>query len=239
MLPRAYPEQAPNPARLVETHMNLARKLAWHMHGRIGRRVEIDDLLQVAYMGLIDAAGRYAPQPGVAFAAYATIRIRGALVDHLRNLAGQNRSAMEMQARIRASERRLQQDLMRMPTEAELAADLGLTPSQFAQWRLELDSGQATSLDEVYTDHSLMFRDTAPGAEDRLAQDMLKRQLRDAVARLPEREALVLQLYYVEELNVYEIGEVLAVTTGRVSQIKKAAVERLRRMIAEAEQVSA
>lgn len=239
MLPRAYPEQAPSPARLVESHMNLARKLAWHMHGRIGRRVEIDDLLQVAYMGLIDAAGRYVPQPGVAFSAYAAIRIRGALVDHLRNLAGQNRSAMEMQGRIRASERRLQQELMRMPTDAELAADLGLSPSEFGQWRLELDSAQATSLDEVYTDHSMIFRDTAPGAEDRLAQEMLKRQLRDAVARLPEREAMVLQLYYVEELNVYEIAEVLKVTTGRVSQIKKAAVERLRRLIAEAEEVTA
>lgn len=235
MLPRAYPEQAPSPARLVESHMNLARKLAWHIHGRVGRRVEIDDLLQAAYIGLIDAAGRYVPQPGVAFAAYAAIRIRGALMDHLRDLAGQNRAALDMQGRLRAAERRLEQQLMRAPTATELATEMGMGAEELARWQMELDAGQSHSLDEVYTDHSLLFRDATPGAEDRLAQKMLQRQLRDAVARLPEREAMVLQLYYVEELNVYEIAEVLKVTTGRVSQIKKAAVERLRAFIAEAE----
>jgi RNA polymerase sigma factor for flagellar operon FliA len=77
----------------------------------------------------------------------------------------------------------------------------------------------------------MLFRDHAPSAEDRLTQDRMKRLLAQAIGNLPEREAMVLQLYYVEELNVYEIAEVLKVTTGRVSQIKKAAVERLRTMI--------
>lgn len=106
-----------------------------------------------------------------------------------------------------------------------------MTPEALAHWRSEIDSGRHQSIDDVYTDHSMLFRDQAPSAEDRLTEDRMKRMLAQAIARLPEREAMVLQLYYVEELNVYEIGEVLKVTTGRVSQIKKAAVERLRGML--------
>jgi len=233
MLPRAYRETSQSPDKLVETHLNLARRIAWHIHGRVGKRVEIDDLLQVAYMGLMDAAQRYVVQPGTPFSAYAGIRIRGALMDHLRALSGQTRGAHQMQSKIRAVEHRLEQGLMRRASDAEIAADMGLTPDELAHWRMEFDMHQQKSLDEVYTDHSMIFRDRAPSAEDNLAHDMLKRQLRDGVASLPEREALVLQLYFVEELNVYEIAEVLKVTTGRVSQIKKAAVGRLRQILQE------
>lgn len=234
MLPRAYPKQGMTPEALAESHLDLARKIAWHIHGRVGQRVEIEDLLQVAHIGLVEAAGRYVPQPGVPFAAYAAIRIRGALIDHLRQLAGQARGALQMQARLRKAVRKLEQLLMRRPDEAELAAELGLSPSELGQWRLEMDAAQTTSLDEVYSDHSLIFGDSAPGVEDLLEQGAMKRLLRDALTRLPEREALVLQLYFVEEANVYEIAEMLKVTTGRVSQIKKAAVERLRKFVAEA-----
>lgn len=231
MLPRAYRETSQSPDKLVETHLNLARRIAWHIHGRVGRRVEIDDLLQVAYMGLMDAAQRYVAQPGTPFSAYAGVRIRGALMDHLRALAGQARSTHQMHAKIRAAENRLEQSLMRRPTEAEVAVDLSITPDDLAHWRMELDMRQPRSLDEIYTDHSLVFRDQTPSAEDTLAHAVLKRQLRDGIATLPEREALVLQLYFVEELNVYEIAEVLKVTTGRVSQIKKSAIGRLQRFM--------
>jgi RNA polymerase sigma factor for flagellar operon FliA len=237
MLPRAYRETAQTPERLVEAHLNLARRIAWHTHGRVGKRVEIDDLLQVAYMGLMDAARRYVVQPGSPFSAYAGIRIRGALMDHLRALAGQARGTLQMQSKIRAAEQRLEQSLMRRPGEAEIAEEMKLTPDELAHWRMEFDVNQQKSLDEVYTDHSLIFRDRAPSAEDNLAQEILKRHLREGVASLPEREALVLQLYFVEELNVYEIAEVLKVSTGRVSQIKKSAVDRLRRILVEKEVV--
>lgn len=235
MLPRSYPEQSPNPEKLVAGHMNLARRIAWHVHGRVGARIEIDDLLQVAYLGLMDAAQRYVAQPGTPFAAYAGIRIRGALMDHLREQSHYARATLQMLSRIRTTEHQLEQTLMRHPDEAELAQALSITPSELNKWRREIDAGQTRSLDELYSDHSMVFRDKALTAEDMLSQENLKTQLRDAIAVLPEREALVLQLYYVEELNVYEIAEVLKVTTGRVSQIKKAAIERLRRTIAEAD----
>lgn len=233
MLQRSYRESTLEPDRLIETHLNLARRIAWQIHGRVGRRVEIDDLLQVAYTGLMDAARRYVAQPGIGFSSYAAIRIRGALIDHLRSMAGQGRGTLRMMARLRAAEQKLEQALMRQPSDPEIAEEMGVTLAELSRLRMDRDAGQETSLDEIYSDHSSFFRDTAPTAEDKLTQDAMKIQLRNAIASLPEREALVLQLYYVEELNVYEIAEVLKVTTGRVSQIKKAAVERLKVFMAD------
>ncbi|MCH8467900.1 MAG: sigma-70 family RNA polymerase sigma factor [Roseinatronobacter sp.] len=124
---------------------------------------------------------------------------------------------------------------MLKPTEAEIAAELQLSPDELARWRGEIDSGSVASIDDIYTDHSIMFRDQSPDIEDKLTLSARKVMLKDAIAALPEREALVLQLYYVEELNVYEVAAVLGVTTGRVSQIKKAAMERLRKLMDVAE----
>jgi RNA polymerase sigma factor FliA len=235
MLPRAYPDNALCPDKLVASHYDLARKIAWHVHGRVGRRVEIDDLLQVAYLGLLDAARRYLVKTDIPFAAYASIRIRGALMDHLRGLAGMARGALRMQSQLRGTETRLEQSLQRQPTEAEIAADLQITIEELARWRTEIDNGSVTSIDEVYSDHSILFRDNSPDIEDKLTLTTRKKMLETAVKALPEREALVLQLYYVEELNVYEVGAVLGVTTGRVSQIKKSALERLRKLMEKAE----
>jgi RNA polymerase sigma factor FliA len=235
MMPRAYPDNALCPDKLVASHYDLARKIAWHIHGRVGRRVEIDDLLQVAYLGLLDAARRYAVKTDIPFAAYASIRIRGALMDHLRGLAGMARGALRMQSRLRSTEQRLEQSLQRQPTAAEIAADLQISSEELARWRTEIDNGSVTSIDEVYSDHSILFRDNTPDIEEKLTLSARKRMLEVAVKALPEREALVLQLYYVEELNVYEVGAVLGVTTGRVSQIKKSALERLRALMEKAE----
>ena len=232
LIARGYAEQAPNPDKLVDSHMNLVRKIAWYMHGRVGRMVEIDDLLQVGYIGLVDASRRYVPRPGVSFAAYAKIRIRGAIVDHLRANASLCRATLAMQQKMREASNRLEQELSRSPTAPELAEVLGLTTAEVQDWQAEFASSQTRSLDEVYSDHSILFQDTAVSAEDKIQQDELKGLLRLALGDLPQREALVLQLYYVEELNIYEIADILGVTTGRVSQIKKAAVERLRDGIA-------
>jgi len=231
MLPRAYPETATNPDKLVEDHYDLARKIAWHVHGRVGKRVEIDDLLQVAYLGLLDAARRYVAKPNTPFAAYASIRIRGAVTDHLRGLAGMTRGILRLQAQLRQAEQRLEQSLLRSPTETEIAAELDLSLEDLARARADIDNGSITSIDDVYTDHSILFRDHSPDMEDRLTLASRKRMLTKAISELPEREALVLQLYYVEELNVYEVGAVLNVSTGRVSQIKKSAMERLRKLM--------
>lgn len=233
LIAKGYAEQAPSPDKLVATHMNLVRKIAWHMHGRVGRMIEIDDLLQVGYIGLVDASQRYTPKPGVSFSAYAKIRIRGSIVDYLRANSSMCRASIAMHQKVKAATGQLEQELHRAPTGPELAERLEIPIQELQGWQSQFATQQPKSLDEVYSDHSDLFRDNTANAEDLYQQDELKSLLRDALGDLPEREALVLQLYYVEELNIYEIAEILGVTTGRVSQIKKSAVERLRKSIAE------
>lgn len=236
MLARRYAEQTPSPERLIQSHMDLVRKIAWHLHGRVGRMAEIDDMLQVGYMGLVDAAQRYTPRQGATFAAYAAIRIRGSIIDFLRSSSSLCRATIVMQQKMRAATLKLEQQLMRAPEKTELAEEMGITVSELEDWQTQFGASQIKSLDEVYTDHSMLFSDAGRSVEDKMQHDEMRRLLRRALERLPEREALVLQLYFVEELNVYEIAEILGVTTGRVSQIKKAAVGRLRESIAEMEE---
>lgn len=237
ILTKGYAEQTPSPDKLVKEHMHIVRKIAWHMFGRVGRMVEIDDLLQVGYLGLIDASRRYQPKVGASFASYAAIRVRGSIVDFLRDNASVCRSTIVMQQKARAATAKLEQQLMRAPEKEEVAAELGISIVEFEEWENRFAASQVKSLDELYTDQSRLFSDQKTrSAEDHIQQTQMKKLLRRALGQLPEREALLLQLYYVQELNVYEIGEVLGVTTGRVSQIKKAAVERLRKFIAEMEE---
>jgi len=115
----------------------------------------------------------------------------------------------------------------------ELAIHMEMDQSELESWQARFQASKVKSLDEVYTDHSLLFQDVTPSPEEATHMAQLRRMLKTAISRLPEREALVLQLYYVEELNVYEVAAILGVTTGRVSQIKRAAIERAHSLIME------
>ena len=230
--PNRYAEQTPDADRLVAEHLPLVQRIAWHYGGRIGHFAEIEELMQAGYLGLVDASQRYSLREGVTFAAYAAIRIRGSIVDFLRRNSNLCRATIEKRREIKRAEMSLEQKLGRTPERPEIAAALGLDMAELQEIETRLQVNQLQSLDEVYTDHSPLFAQTDGGAEEALERAELKEILRDALADLPEREALVLQLYFVEEMNVYEVAAVLEVTTGRVSQIKKAAIGRLREKIA-------
>jgi RNA polymerase sigma factor for flagellar operon FliA len=229
--PTAYAEQKNNPDKLVEDHIQLVRRLAWHFHGRTGRFAEVDDLLQAGYLGLVDASQSYTAQEGVTFAAYAAIRIRGSIIDFLRRNSNQCRTTISMKQKVRKAQQSLENQLGRAPEASEVAKHLEMDLQEYSEWQSRFEANHVQSLDEIYTDHSILFKDQNPSPEDSTHQSQMKAQLRLALEKLPEREALVLQLYYVEELNVYEVAAILGVTTGRVSQIKKAAIERLRAFI--------
>lgn len=229
--PLRYAEQQPSPTNLVEGHLSLVQRLAWHFYGRVSRYVEIDDLLQAGYVGLVGAAQRYTACDGVSFSAYAAIRVRGAIIDHLRSNSNLCRNTISMRKKVEQARRDLSQELGREPETLELAEKLKMPPEDLLNWENRFQVNQVQSLDEIYTDHSILFSDTQGTAEDDLERTQLKVILKESIGELPERSALVLQLYYVEELNVYEIAAILEVSTGRVSQIKKAAVEQLRDII--------
>ena len=228
---KAYSETPKNINGLIENNMGLVRKIAWHMHGRVKSAVEIEDLIQIGMYGLVTAAQNYVVKEGVSFASYAGIRIRGEIVDHLRRNSNLCRTTIQMQQKYNASFEKLSRQLQREPKNSEIAKDMGLEASELDNWEQAFAANTHQSLDSVYDEFSIWFASNDQSPEDELSDTELRENLVEALKTLPEREAMLVQLYYVEELNVYEIAEVLEITTGRVSQIKKSAISRLREFI--------
>ena len=228
---RTYSDTSKNINALIENNMGLVRKIAWHMHGRVKSAVEIEDLIQIGMYGLVTAAQNYVVKEGVSFASYAGIRIRGEIVDHLRRNSNLCRTTIQMQQKYNASLEKLSRQLQREPKNAEIAKDMGLEESELDNWEQAFAANTHQSLDSVYDEFSIWFASNDQSPEDELSDTELRENLVEALKTLPEREAMLVQLYYVEELNVYEIAEVLEITTGRVSQIKKSAISRLREFI--------
>ena len=227
----SYPEQQPNVESLIVDNMNLVKKIAWHMHGRVRAAMEIEDLMQIGYYGLVTAAQKYSPKEGATFASYAVLRIRGAIVDHLRKSSNLCRTTIQMQQKQKKAVESLLGSLQREPLPSEIAEKMGLELNEYREWEKAFNANVHQSLDEVYDEYSMWFvsKDNTP--EENLDRSQLKSILTEALKGLPEKEAMVIQLYYVEELNVYEIAKVMEITTGRVSQIKKSAVSLLRSFI--------
>ncbi len=226
-----YPEQQPNVERLIVDNMNLVKKIAWHMHGRVRAAIEIEDLMQIGYYGLVTAAQKYSPKEGATFVSYAVLRIRGAIVDHLRKSSNLCRTTIQMQQKAKKVEEVLRSSLQRNPTPAEMAEKMGIELNEYREWEKAFNANIHQSLDEVYDEYSMWFVSKENTPEENLDRNQLKTILTTGLKDLPEKEAMVIQLYYVEELNVYEIAEVMEITTGRVSQIKKSAISLLRNHI--------
>lgn len=178
-------------------------------------------------VALVEAAQGYEDR-GHAFATYASVRIRGSMIDLVRRNATICRSAIARRRELAAVRARLEQSLARAPEPAEMAEAMGLPAEEY---RRLIDATAAIthdSLDEVYSEHSLWFADDGEGADTLLERKDAQAAVAAAIATLPEREQQVLQLYFVEELNLEEIGAVLGVGAARICQIKKAALDRMR-----------
>ncbi len=217
---------------LARQHMGLVRRIAWHVHGRVSTAIEVEDLIQIGMVALVEAANGYEDR-GHAFSTYASMRVRGAMIDHLRRHAAMCRSAMGKRRELEAARGKLARRLGREPSEAELSADMGLAPAAFRQLADETAAVRHQSMDEVYSDQSMWFADAGERADQGLERDALKRALAGHISSLAEREATVLQLYFVEELNLEEIGQVMGVGAARICQIKKAALDKLRKALAD------
>jgi len=224
--PRAAPEQ------LVRAHMQLVRKIAWHVHARVASSIEIEDLAQIGMIALVEAANAFEDR-GHAFSTYATMRIRGAMIDHLRKNATICRSAMVRRRELAAARGALEGRLGRSPTEAEMAEQMGLDAASYRELVDEVQSVHHESIDEVYSDHSMWFADVEDRADQALEREGLKSAIAEAIRTLPERDAMVLQLYFVEEMNLDEIGQTLGVGAARICQIKKAALDKVRKNLAD------
>ncbi|PZO81146.1 MAG: FliA/WhiG family RNA polymerase sigma factor [Sphingomonas hengshuiensis] len=216
---------------IVRRHLPLVRRIAWHVHGHMSTMVDVEDLVQVGLVALVEAVPGFEDRGTVTFEQYLATRLRGAMIDELRRQATISRGAMKRRRDYAKAVSTLTVELGRAPVPAEIADRLGVPPGRLRVDYADVQSVQFDSIDDVYTDEAPWFMDDGPDAFEALAEGELRDTLIAAIAALPTREALVIQLYYVEELNLEEIGQVLGVGAARICQIKKTAHEKLKRAL--------
>ena len=225
---------APAPRDLVEDRvrrfMPLVRRTAWHVHGMGRDGIEVDDLIQAGLLALTECARRHGPAPDDGFAAYAKVRVRGAMIDMVRRNAPDSRGSMQRRQIYDAAVARLTGLNGRAPTIAELCAELDCDEETLRA--VEQGQTRLVTIDETLADGSAALVDDAPDAFTQLAALDDNARLAEAVADLPERLQLVLQLFFVEELNLTEIAAVLEVSVPRVHQLRSQALDKLRMALA-------
>ncbi|NNM63051.1 MAG: RNA polymerase sigma factor FliA [Burkholderiales bacterium] len=231
MTPVSYTPAEPREERLAR-HLPMVRRIAGQMAAQLPASVDIADLEQAGMIGLWDALERGVEQSPAQFGAYAAIRIRGAIYDELRRQDWLPRRSRTQERSIQKSIQALTQRLRRPPEDVEIAAHLGWALAEYhavlAQSSLQLvyledmASGEGLDFTERHADTSIAQPDVS------LQDEQLERDLQGAIQELPERERLILSLYYQEDLQLKEIGQVLEVSESRVSQLMKQAVMRLR-----------
>lgn len=231
------PTAAERDALLLE-HLPTVRYLARRIHERLPQHVELDDLVSAGVVGLIDAFSKFDHTKKVQFKSYAQFRIRGAILDSLRTLDWSPRELRRKGRAVEEAIRAVTQRLGRVPSEQEIATEMGLSLGDYQQLLGELKGLEIGSLHMERTedsgDEELAY---IPGSPDedplfRCLQGEMKQRLVDAIEELPEKERMVLTLYYYEELTMKEIGMTLGVVESRVSQIHSSAVVRLRASLA-------
>lgn len=220
-----------NRESVVQQYYPTVRRQALSLQVRLPAGVDIDDLIQAGLEGLLDALGRFDPQAGVAFSTFAHQRIRGAMIDELRSRDWLPRSVRRTAREIEAVVQKLQQQLGRAPEEREIAAQLNMELEEYRKVLLDTNNGLVLSYDDVVTDHEeAQFgeNDDQWSPAEALFSRERKELIAHAIAALPEKEKLVMALYYQEELNLKEIGAVLDVSESRVSQLHSQAIKRIR-----------
>lgn len=221
---------------LIRQHAPMVRRIAQHMIARLPANVEMDDLVQVGMIGLADALSRYEASQGAQFETFAMQRIRGAMLDELRDTDWMSRSSRKGQKDIESAIARLEQQLGRAPREAEIAQAMGMGLEEYQSLLARARGTQLLYLEDVSGEDE----DGGSGFLDRHVSDdqadpfallrdqRLRRALVAAIGQLPEREQMVMSMYYEHEMNLKEIAAVLDVTESRVSQLHSQAIARLR-----------
>jgi RNA polymerase sigma factor for flagellar operon FliA len=223
---------------MVARHAPMVRRLALRLLARLPASVELDDLVQAGMMGLLDAVRRYREVPTAQFETYATQRVRGAMLDELRGNDWIPRGVRERSRRIEQAIHALGNRLARAPTETEVAQEMGVSLGEYHTLLQESHGSQLLYLDDLGGDHEQFLTQQSDGdpihvqeTDDPLAALMakgLRGALTAAIEKLPEREKLLLSLYYEQGLNLKEIGLVLNVGEARVCQLRSQAISRLR-----------
>ncbi len=215
---------------LVQTHTPLVKRIAHHLIGRLPTSVMADDMIQAGMLGLLDAARRYDTGQGASFETYATLRIRGAMIDELRRNdwapKSVHRKARNLSAAVQVVENRTGRDAR----DEEIIAEMGISSEEYHKILRDSCNSKIFNFDDLGTDNDplSMIAGSSANPLDELEDERFRRRLADAIASLPERERMVLSMYYDKELNLREIGQILGVSESRISQILSRSYARLR-----------
>lgn len=222
--------------QLITEHLSLVNAIAAHIQKSLPVHVELDDLVHAGMMGLVDAAAKYRDDKEVAFPTYAKYRIRGAILDGLRQLDWASRDLRKRYKQMETVTRELTTALQRTPTEAEIASAMGLNARRWQALMVDFRSLgiAATQIRATDREEQQAPETPCPSAQlpdNVLARSEMRERLSSAMKTLPERYRQVVQLYYGREMTMKEIGGVLGVNESRVSQMHKTALERMQTVL--------
>jgi len=217
--------------RIVLEHLPLVKAIAIRVHENLPVHVDLDDLIHAGVLGLFDAVTKYDAAKNVAFHSYAKHRIKGAILDSLRQMDWASRDLRKRQKQVESVTHALSAKLGRNPMEGEIAEEMGLTPDRWHHMQLELrtvGTVSATAHPDPDADRPMDFPATTEFQPDHMCvQHQLQVTLARAIEKLPKRYQRVVFLYYTNEMTMKEIGEVMGVNESRVSQIHKIALKKM------------
>lgn len=235
---KLWEEYLKNPSQqlreqIIMEYAPLVKLVAGRLSMYFGSNVEYDDLVGYGVFGLIDAIDRYDPARDVKFETYASVRIRGAILDQIRRMDWIPRTIRQKQRKIDEAERAVQARTGHAASDEEIAAELGISPDDFLSWQAELNVTNVVSLDDFVEQGTEPAMNTERNShfiqpEQKIAKDELKQKLDEALSLLTEREREVILMYYYEEMSLKEISAVMEVSESRVSQLHTKALKKMR-----------
>ncbi|WP_341501681.1 RNA polymerase sigma factor FliA [Gallaecimonas sp. GXIMD4217] len=218
---------------LVNKHSELVKRIAHHLMMRLPPSVQLDDLIQAGLMGLIEAARNFDGSKGASFETYAGIRIRGAMLDEIRKGDWVPRSVHRNTRAISDAVAKVERETGADASDSQVAAELKVSLDQYHRMLGEANAGRMVAMEDLGVSDDVLAPDDSQRPDRAVDREHFGVALSQAIKGLPEREALVLSLYYDEELNLKEIGAVLSVSESRVCQIHSQAMTRLRARLGE------
>lgn len=219
---------------LITRNVDLVKRIAHHLIARMPSNIDVDDLMQSGMVGLLEAAKNFDPSRGASFETYAGIRIRGSMIDDIRKHDWTPRSVHHKYRKVAEAISSIENELGRPARSQEIASRLGISIDEYHQILADSSSSRLLSLEESLDEPSplrLSPKSASETPEQELSRAQFRQRLAEHIKRLPERERMVLSLYYEQELNLKEIGQVLDVSESRVCQIHGQAMLRLRNAI--------
>jgi len=216
-------------------HASLVKRIAYHLLNRLPPTVQVDDLIQAGMVGLLEASGNFNPEMGASFETFAGIRIRGAMIDEIRRSDWTPRSVHRKFRSVSDAIRKIENETGEDARDADVAQALGMSLSEYHQILIDSSSSRIYSIDtmEENTHDAAIPSSSEQTPEEAFSSDEYQRQLAESIRQLPDKEQLVMSLYYDDELNFREIGEILDVTESRICQLHGQALLRIKSRMSE------